>query len=370
MGRASWMSALAACCGLVATANGGEEGPEKVFVGYVYGSTEGIDFQLYTHLCHAFLTADGDGKVNASRGVPNKELTTKAHEAGVKVLLSLGGWGWDDQFASIMSKKESEDRYVEAVMKAVEAGDYDGIDLDWEYPDSEKEVEGFERLTRRLRAALDDREKATGREMAVTMAASCNEGTLKWLGTEFLTQTMDWVNVMTYDMAGEWTDYAGHHSPLFPSSRQPGGSPRSSAGAIEYLLNERKLPADKIALGIPLYGKGFAVKEPYASTKGAPRLRRGEGGGGFARLEKLRTDQGWKRVMDDETKVPWLLAPDGHAVIGYDDAESVAAKAAWAREKGIRGVFFWEIGHDRMPDGSHPLQEAARKSLMGEGAKP
>jgi chitinase len=50
-------------------------------------------------------------------------------------------------------------------------------------------------------------------------------------------------------------------------------------------------------------------------------------------------------------------------VIGYDDAESVALKTDWAMKKGFRGVFFWQIHGDRMPDGTHPLQEASRKSL-------
>ncbi len=81
-------------------------------------------------------------------------------QAGVKVLLSLGGWGWDDQFASIVSKPEAEDRYVKSVIDVVRDNDYDGIDLDWEYPDKEKEVVGFERLTRRLRKQIDEIGKA------------------------------------------------------------------------------------------------------------------------------------------------------------------------------------------------------------------
>ena len=60
----------------------------------------------------------------------------KAHQAGVKVLVSLGGWGWDRQFAAIVSKPPAEDRYFKSVMAIVDENDYDGIDLDWEYPDT------------------------------------------------------------------------------------------------------------------------------------------------------------------------------------------------------------------------------------------
>src|SRR4051812_10469169 len=76
-------------------------GADKVFVGYVYGQPRGINFRLYTHLCHAFLVADGDGNIRKATNVPDREFAAEAHKAGVKVVLSLGGWGWDKQFASI-----------------------------------------------------------------------------------------------------------------------------------------------------------------------------------------------------------------------------------------------------------------------------
>jgi len=346
-----------------------EERPkDKVFVGYVFGPTREINFRLYTHLCHAFLVSDGDGNVQPRRNVPSRELTGNAHGAGVKVILSLGGWGCDRQFASIVARPEAEDRYVKSVMAIVDDSDYDGIDLDWEYPDTENEIVGFERLTRRLRTQLDAVGDKKKRRMVLTMAASSNPGTLKWLSKEFLLETMDWVNVMTYDFTGEWTNYAGHHSPLFASSKQPGGTARSTESTMKYLLEKRGLPADRLAVGIPLYGRGFAVKEPYASTKDAPKGRVPRGGN-YSNIHRLQHDQGWVRQWDEETKNPWLLSPDRSVVIGYDDAESVAIKTEWAMKQGLRGVFFWQIAADRLPDGTNPLQEASRKKWDESGKK-
>jgi chitinase len=340
---------------------------DKVFVGYLFGPPRAINFRLYTHIFHAFLVADGDGNVQKRGTVPSRELTADAHKAGVKVVLSLGGWGWDRQFASIVSKPEAEDRYVEAVMAAVDDNDYDGIDLDWEYPDTAEEVVGFERLTRRFRARLDAVGARKGRPMVLTMAAAANPGTLKWLRKEFLLENMDWVNVMTYDMSGNWAGHAGHHSPLFASSKQPGGNPRSTELTMKYLVGERGLPANRLAVGIPLYGRGFPVAEPYASTKDAPKSRVPQGN--YSNLHRLQREQGWTRRWDDETKNPWLVAPDRSAVIGYDDAESVAIKTAWAMKQGFRGVFFWQVNADRLPDGSNPLQEASRQAFDA-GARP
>lgn len=345
--------------------NGALAAPEekvagKVFLGYLFGEPRAIDFKLYTHIFHAFLVADAEGNVRGTRSVPGKTLTQDAHKAGVSVVLSLGGWGWDKQFAAIVSKPEAEERYAKSVLAIVDENDYDGIDLDWEYPDTEQEVVGFERLTRRFRKNLDAMGARKGRPMVLTMAASSNRGTLRWLKKEFLLETMDWINVMTYDFTGTWTDYAGHHSPLFASSRQPESGRRSTAMTMKYLVEERGLPPNRLAVGIPLYGRGFPVKEPYASTKGVPKQRLPQGG--YSNLHRLRNEQGWTRQWDDETKNPWLIAPDRSAVIGYDDAESVAIKTEWAMKQGFRGVFFWQVNADRLPDGSNPLQQASRKA--------
>lgn len=361
MKRITWLASISfATLGLLPPATADEKPVDRVFVGYLFGAPRDIHFSLYTHLCHAFLVADEDGNVRANRGVPSRPLAEDAHRHGVKMVLSLGGWGWDRQFAAIVSKPESEDRYVSSVMKLVDESDYDGIDLDWEYPDTEAEIVGFERLTSRFRRQLDALGKTKGRPMVLTMAVSSNPGTIRWLKTEFIVANFDWLNMMTYDYTGDWTNFAGHHSPLFASSREPGGGHRSTELTMKYLLNERRLPADRLAVGIPLYGRAFGVKEPYASTRGASKPRMREGG--YAALVRLMEKDGWKRQWDDETKNPWLLAPDGSAVVGYDDAESVAIKTKWALDQGFRGVFFWQINADRMPNGSNPLQESARKA--------
>jgi chitinase len=338
----------------------GEKDTDKVFVGYLFGQTRNIDFRLYTHICHAFLVADGEGHIQKRWSVPSRQVTDDAHKAGVRVILSLGGWGWDKQFASIVSKPEAEERYAQSVMEIVDQFNYDGIDFDWEYPDTKEEVAGFERLTRRFRKELDELGQKKGRTMQVTMAASANPGTIRWLDKAFLLETMDWINVMTYDYTGDRSNYAGHHSPLHASSKQPGGNPRSTELTMKYFVEERGLPANRLAVGIPLYGRGFHVAAPYASTKGAPKSR--VPGGNYSNIHKLQGEAGWVRKWDDETKNPWLVSTKEPLVIGYDDAESVGLKTEWAMRQGFRGVFFWQIHADRLPDGTHPLQEASHKA--------
>ena len=329
-----------------------------VFIGYVFRQPQKINFGMYTHLCHAFVVADEEGKIRPSKICPSAQLVADAHRANVKVLLSLGGWGWDKQFTAMVGNPEAENRYVRSVMELVERYDYDGIDLDWEYPDTQAKSIGFDRLSRRFRKELDALGQKKGRNLLETMAASANPATLRWQSNELLLQTMDWIHVMTYDYAGQGSKYAMHHSPLFTSSKQPGR--RYSAELTMKALLDRGLPADFLAVGLPLYGRGFAAAEPYGAVNksGKGRVRRE---GSFVAIDRLIREQGWTRRWDEETKNPWAIAPDGSAVTGYDDAQSLGLRTAWAMEQGFRGVFFWEIAGDRLPDGSNPLQEACHK---------
>src|SRR5688572_21741310 len=121
-------------------------------------------------------------------------------------------------------------------------------------------------------------------------------------------------------------------------------------------LTGRGVPAARLAVGLPLYGRGFAVAEPYADTKKAKTAGRVPRGNDYTNIAKLIADQGWVRRWDDRTKTPWAVAPDGSVVIGYDDAESIGLKTAWAVEQGFRGVFFWQVGGDLTADGTNPLQ--------------
>jgi chitinase len=363
-----WILVVAMLVGAQATnralASSNDDGPSKVFVGYVYQQPQKINYSLYTHLCHAFVVADEDGKIRPGRSCPSQQLVADAHQAGVKVILSLGGWGWDKQFTAIVSKPASEDRYFDAVMAIVEKYDYDGIDLDWEYPDTQTKAAGFDRLCRRFRGALDALGKKTSRRMVQTMAASAHPATLKWVTNRLLLDTMDWINVMTYDYTGDWSSHAGHHSPLFASSKQP-GDPYSTEHSMQHLI-DRGIPANRLAVGLPLYGRSFAVSEPYAALK-QPAVRPAVRGGSYSNIAKLIQDKGWTRRWDDETKNPWAIAPDGSAVIAYDDAESIAIKTAWAMKQNFRGVFFWQIRDDQMTDGTYPLQEAAHKKWEQPG---
>ena len=346
---------------------------EPVFLGYYFSGAsktmppETIAFDYYTHICHAFLLGDEGGGVITSDDVPSRALTSAAHAKGVRVILSLGGWGSDGYFAAMAENPGAPARHVRKVLKIVEDYGYDGIDLDWEYPDTAEEAEGFAALTRMFREGLDKLERKHDQTYELTMAVTSTDQAARWLDKDLLLENMDFLNVMTYDFCGPWSDYAAHHSALFQSPEDTREHPLSVQSGMEYWVNRRAFPKDRLAVGISLYGRGFESSGPYqtVSKKGTNRYT----ALGYAEIRPL-AENGWKRVWDTDASVPFLYAPDGSAFIGYDDTQSVAAKTRWAKTNGYRGIFFWAISHDRMNDGSYPLQTAAAKAWPRKTRKP
>ena len=230
------------------------------FLGYLSGHPDNINYKLFTHICHAFVVADEDGRIVKRTSVPSQKLTTDAHQANVKVILSLGGWGMDKQFAALTSKEDSYERFVTAVMNIVDEYDYDGIDLDWEFPDNRTEANNFNRLAKRFRHDLTLLGKKKHRHFLLTMAVNASPGLSKWLDTQILLETMDFINVMTYDFFGSWSRQAGHHTALFESSKAKGISTQK---AMTYWHQDKGIPKEKLLVGLPLYSRGFAAAKPY-----------------------------------------------------------------------------------------------------------
>jgi chitinase len=332
---------------------------QPFFLGYLSGHPDKINYKLFTHICHAFVVADEDGRIVARKSVPSRKLTTEAHQAQVKVILSLGGWGMDKEFAALTEKEDAYERFVTAVMKIIEDYDYDGIDLDWEFPDNPTEAKNFNRLARRFRNDLNALGEKKRRPFLLTMAVNASPSLSKWLDTEVLLETMDFINVMTYDFFGSWSNQAGHHSALFESSKAKG---ISSQKAMAYWHQGKGIPKEKLLLGLPLYSRGFAAAKPYDKVnRDATRPFQALA---YAKLHQLIKGD-WQYSWDDETQNPWLISPAGDYVHSYDNEKSLAIKTHWAIEQGYRGVFFWEIKQDRLEDGSNPLLEASHEALTG-----
>jgi GH18 family chitinase len=262
---------------------------------------EQIDYDRVTHLNVAFENPTNDrGELSFHQG--NAELIAKAHERGVKVLVSIGG-------GAAATDKTLQARYFDLISETKRAAfakslaDYvtrhkfDGLDVDIEGPSINKDYGPFI-------AELAKVLKPEGK--LLTAALSQGYGGKNVPDATF--EHFDWINIMAYDGAGPWNPQApGQHSSLEFAKR-----------SVDYWL-KRGLPKSKAVLGVPFYGYGFGE-----------HFRRG----GYTYAEIVAKYPGAEN------------ADQAAATIWYNGIPTIQAKTAYAIEQELAGIMIWSLNQD------------------------
>src|SRR5215469_10536957 len=93
-----------------------------------YSSAQ-IPFGMLTHINHAGVNFNSDGSLTVPSGFLEPPLIQKAHAAGVKVMLLLGG-----DFPGLESNPAALQTLLSNLSAFITGNSYDGLDIDWEYP--------------------------------------------------------------------------------------------------------------------------------------------------------------------------------------------------------------------------------------------
>lgn len=206
-------------------------------VGYVMDwetAVERIPYDKLTHINYAFLLPQADGSVvNVAHPDQLQTIVTAAHQQNVKVLISVGGWGYDAAFEQLAATPESQARFVTSVLAFVAEYQLDGVDIDWEYPDEATAVAYLE-LMQALHQALSPRDKLL--TAAVVASGDNAKGVLPAVFAE-----VNFLNLMAYDGPDL------NHSSLAYAQE-----------ALTY-WHEQGLPAEKTVLGVPFYARPLEV---------------------------------------------------------------------------------------------------------------
>ncbi|MCL7714794.1 chitinase [Stenotrophomonas sp. CPCC 101365] len=275
----------------------------------------------------------------------------RARNPRLQIVLSIGGWGAGN-FSEAAATAAARARFIDSGVALLRRFDLDGLDIDWEYPGlgdagishAADDRGNFTLLLEALRARLD-REGGGARRYLLTIAAA--EGRFAdGLELPRIAAALDWINLMTYDFHGSLTPTTGHHSGLGRSARAGAGA-RTTEDAVRYFL-DAGVPADKINVGVPFYGRRFGDVDP--ADDGLYRPFASDGGFITWRdIVRTRLDApGWERHWDADAQVPWLWNPAERQLITYDDPRSLAIKAAHVRRNGLGGIMYWE---QRLDDG-------------------
>ncbi len=215
-------------------------------IGYYSGDLfeeplENLQTDKLTHIMYAFLIPQADGSVLPLAEEENvRQLIEKAHSDNCRVFIAVGGWSYNDiplqaTFEKAAGNSQTRSKLVESIVETVEEYSFDGVELDWEYPQAASQKD-YEALILELDSELEKRDKQL--TAALNGAWSQTEGpeVSKYV-SEACLQAFDFINVMSYDMNND------QHSPFWFANT-----------SIDYWLN-RGVEAENIVLGMPLYAR-------------------------------------------------------------------------------------------------------------------
>ncbi|MFN3402626.1 MAG: glycoside hydrolase family 18 protein [Cytophagaceae bacterium] len=318
-----------------------------------------IEANKLTHINYAFATISKSGVLNPpkSSDVTNLRhlVSLKKVNPDLKVLISVGGWG-AEYFSDVSLTEQSREKFNKSVIAFIKKYELDGVDLDWEYPGQPgagnifrmEDKENFTLLLKQLRKNLDEASRLAARngndKYLLTIATGGDKEYMKHTELGKAHQYLDFINIMTYDLYNGLDKETGHHSPLY-QSRKGKQLRNSSEDAVNGHI-EAGVPASKIVLGLPFYGRGW--KHVKAEDNGLYQSAEGEHISlGYDSLKiSYINKNGYVRYWDEEARAPYLWNAASRTFISYADEESFVFKADYVKKKGLGGVMFWEYSHD------------------------
>jgi chitinase len=325
---------------------------ELTHINYAFGNVTGGKCAMgdaYAATDRAYTAAESvDGAADTwdqpLRGNFNQLLKLKKKHPGLKILWSFGGWTWSGGFAEAAKDPAAFARSCHDLVENSRWADvFDGIDIDWEYPNScglscdTSGREAFGKLMGALRAEF-------GQDYLVTAAITADAtpgGKIDAADYAGAAPYVDWYNPMTYDFFGAWdaTGPTAPHSPLTSYSGIPKADYHSSATIAK--LKGLGVPASKLLLGIGFYGRGWTG------------VTRTEPGGTATGPAKGTYENGIEdyKVLKNSCPATGTVAGTAYAKCGsdwwsYDTPGTIATKMAYKNQQGLGGTFFWELSGD------------------------
>ncbi|MFF1358878.1 glycoside hydrolase family 18 protein [Streptomyces sp. NPDC058297] len=278
------------------------------------------------------------------RGNFNQLLKLKKLHPNLKVLWSFGGWTWSGGFTDAAKDPAG---FAQSCYDLVEnskwADVFDGIDIDWEYPNAcglTCDTSGRDAY-KNVMSALRSKFGSSALVTSAIPADASDGGKIDATDYAGAAQYVDWYNPMTYDFFGAW-DAQGPtapHSPLASYSGIPKAGYNTDATITK--LKGLGVPASKLLLGIGFYGRGWT-----GVTQAAP-------GGTATGPAAGKYEQGIDDYKELKSKCPATGTVGGTAYAycgnnwwSYDTPATIAGKMDYKNQQGLGGTFLWELSGD------------------------
>ncbi|KAG7575258.1 hypothetical protein FFLO_00422 [Filobasidium floriforme] len=279
----------------------------------------------------------------------------KRSNRNLKVLLSIGGWSYRDNFVPLGKDAGKREKFAKSGVRLVEDLGLDGIQIDWEYPQNSSEAHAYVDLLAKCRRELDELARSKGRSAGtyeLTVAVPSGRDNYAKLDIRGMSQYVDFWNLMTSQFAGSWDSVSGHQANLYAA--QPGGA--SVDDAVRYYIQNGIRP-DQVVVGVPLYGRAFmgthGIGQPFNGT--------GEGSWEQGMWDyKALPRQGAQVFEDERLGASWSFEPSNGRLVTYDTVPNIIRKANYITQQGLGGAMYWELSGDKQIPGESLIEAMAR----------
>ncbi|KAI1465072.1 glycoside hydrolase family 18 protein [Daldinia caldariorum] len=298
--------------------------------------------------------ADLNKDVDGEKGCLRALAKLKQQKPNLKTLVSIGGGSGSAEFPAMAASPASRATFARSCKEFVEQYQFDGVDMDWEYPTTKEAGKNYIAVLRELREALPSS------QYLLTTALPTGEYYLKNINIRAARKLLDNLNLMGYDFTGSWTDVAGHHAQLLPQLGPQGhvypALRNSCHQGVEYLVSHG-FPVHKIILGVPAYARSFAgargVGQPFQSV---------------AEMDYNDLPSEWIRdaTIDHHVVAASYVDGTGKGFVSFDVPETVRRKADYVKRGRLGGLFYWTgVGDVKGPES---LVRAGFEELNGSSS--
>ncbi|HNT19139.1 MAG TPA: glycosyl hydrolase family 18 protein [Saprospiraceae bacterium] len=255
---------------------------------------EQIDLSKITDLNLAFINPDSSGLFRENEDY--LEIVRRAHARRVRVFISIGG-GSPLAYLETLMEKEHRTTMISSLTGMAVKYKFDGVDVDLE---NDLINANYAPFVRELSSSL----KRNNLLMTAALAS--------WNGhliADSTLQLYDFINIMSYDKTGPWNlSRPGPHSPYSMVEQD-----------FVYYNQTRKIPAQKLLIGLPFYGYGFGPGVPQSKS--------------YQEIVNL---------YPGAESTDSITVPEGGKVY-YNGKATIRDKVLFAHRNGARGVMIWQL---------------------------
>lgn len=321
--------------------------PEKPVFAYYFTNLRALTEQerkTINVINLSFGNIASDGTVSV--GGLNSETLLQERKHGIRVCFSVQN---KEGFKKWTSTPANREKLAQSFLETCEKYHFDGVDIDWEYPEGAAEVANYVEFMK----LLYNKFKKANSNYLVTSAMYGGNGSSKYNAGESY-KYMDYIHLMTYDLNAP--DLSTHLTAL-----SSGSASSTSVESTIASYTAQGIPREKLVIGGAFYGKiyevdpkgtGFIrqkpITEPYTIVFSQIYQNY------LLKINESNSNIKIVREWDSAANAPYLCITEyntagvitGKKFITYDDAESLKLKAQYVFDQGLGGMMFWELGYE------------------------